>query len=200
MPSTTPRFSSLASSSAKISSSSSSIPYLSAIETTHGQIYSSSSSSPIWVPNPSLWRRSGSSYFGRFDDEHEIDNTYTPIDSGLDLIFGGTGFELHSSNDVYVGTLVDPNREAVWVPLPACNITNFYVASSVSPGVGQTFTFTVYKDTIATSMIATISGSGTSASFGASTITFSAGEKFSVRIQCSSGANSAFLTYSARIE
>lgn len=155
---------------------------------------------PSFLANPSIFRLSGSSYFGRFNTENPVDNTYTPIDGGLDLIFGGTGFEVDAGSDLYVGTIVDSQQEAIWIPLPACSMTTFYVASSVAPGTGETYTFTVYKDTVATAMSTTISGSGTSASYSASTITFSAGEKFSVRIVTSSGAQTAYLTYSVRIE
>ncbi|HRI34989.1 MAG TPA: hypothetical protein PLD02_14670 [Saprospiraceae bacterium] len=153
-----------------------------------------------FLANPSLWRKSGSSYFGRLDFDSEVDNTYTPPPGSVDLIFGGTGFEVDGGTDLYIGTVMDADREAVWLPLPAISLTNLYVASSVAPGSGQTFTFTVYKDTTATAMTAQISGSGTSASYGSSTITFSAGEKFSVRIVTSAGAQTAYLTYSVRLQ
>lgn len=154
---------------------------------------------PHFLVNESLWRRSGSSYFGRFDSENPVDDTYTPINAGIDMIFGGTGFEIAGGSDLYVGTIVDSVREDIWIPIPACAITNFYVSSSVAPGGIQTYTFTVYKNTVAQSMQAVISGSGTSASY-SGTITFSAGDKFSVRVQTSSTANTAYLTYSVRLE
>lgn len=154
---------------------------------------------PNLLANPSIFRLSGSSYFGRLNFTDPVDNTYTPI-SGVDLIFGGTGFEVDASSDLYVGTVLDSEQSAVWIPLPALSMSAFYVASSVAPGTGETYTFTVYKDTTATAMTAQISGSGTSASYSATTITFSAGEKFSVRIVTSSGAQTAYLTYSARLE
>lgn len=155
---------------------------------------------PSFLADPSIYRLSGSSYFGRFNIDY-VDNTYTPPPgAGVDLIFGGTGFEVDAASDLYVGTIVDSDQTAIWIPLPAVSMSTLYVASSVAPGTGESYTFTVYKNTTPTAMTAQISGSGTSASYSASTITFSAGEKFSVRIVTSSGAQTAYLTYSAKLE
>ena len=175
-------------------------PSIASSSNTVPELVIGTNSAPSFMADPSIFRLSGSSYFGRFNFDLPVDNTYTPIDGGLDMIFGGTGFEVDAGSDLYVGTVVDPDREAIWIPIPACSMTNLYVASSVAPGTGETFTFTIYKDTVATSMVAQISGSGTGASYSASTVTFSAGEKFSVRIVTFSGAQTAYLTYSVRIE
>lgn len=178
----------------------SSKPTFSSYSVRFGKLNDPMNGIPSLIANPSIFRLSGSSYFGRFNDVDTVDNSYTPIDSGIDMIFGGTGFEVDAGSDLYVGTIVDSQREAIWIPLPACTMTTFYVASSVAPGTGETFTFTVYQENSATAMSTTISGSGTSASYSASSINFSAGEKFSVRIVTSSGAQTAYLTYSVRIE
>lgn len=153
---------------------------------------------PKFLTNPSVFRLSGSSYFGRLNFNDPVDNTYVPV-TGVDLIFGGTGFEVDGGTDLYVGSIIDTDRDAVAIPLPAISLTNLYVASSIAPGTGETFTFTVYKGSTPTAMTTQISGSGTSASYSASTITFTAGEKFSVRIVTSAGAQTAFLTYSVRL-
>jgi len=115
------------------------------------------------------------------------------------MIFGGTGIEIDAGSDLYMGAIVDPSREAVWIPLPSVSMTHLYVASSLAPGAGETYVFTVYKNTVATLMVATISNSETSSSY-VGTITFAAGDKFSVRIVSSASASTGFVTYSARIE
>lgn len=200
MPSSKPTFGSYISSTGEFDNTLNNTPILDSYSVRFGKLNDPMNGIPSLLANPSIFRLSGSSYFGRFNDVDEVDNSYTPIDSGIDMIFGGTGFEVDAGSDLYVGTIVDSQREAIWIPLPACSMTTFYVASSVAPGTGETFTFTVYKDTVATAMSTTISGSGTSASYNSSSITFSAGEKFSVRIVTSSGAQTAYLTYSVRIE
>jgi len=124
-----------------------------------------------------------------------VDDTVVS-DAGLNLMFGGTGVEIDGGSDLYMGATVDPTREAVWIPLPSVSITQFYVASSLAPGTGETYVFTVYKNADATAMAATISSAGTSSSY-VGAIAFAAGDKFSVRIVSSAGASTGFVTYSA---
>lgn len=176
-----------------------SVPKLATSSTTMPRLTNVIEGFPRIIVQDNLWHRSGVSFFGRLDTENPVYNTYTPINGGLNLIFGGTGFEIAPGSDLYVGTIVDAIREDIWIPIPACSMTNFYVASSVAPGGSETYTFTVYKNTVAQAMTAVISGSGTSASY-SGTISYSAGDKFSVRVVTSSLANVAFLTYSVRIE
>jgi hypothetical protein len=143
----------------------------------------------------------GASYFSKIDVINPVDNTVSPI-GGPDVIFGGSGFPITAGQTLYIGTVVDSVEASVRMPMPQVTMTELYVASAVSPGGGQTFTYTVMKNGVATALTAQISGSGTEASDTnpAHSVTFSATDKFSLRVVTSGGSATAYHTYSVKIE
>ena len=102
--------------------------------------------------------------------------------SGLSTITAGT--------TSYLGTTGANTTEAMnhfRVSFP-CTISQLYVNSRLAPGGAETYTFTVRKNGSNTVLTATISASATSAEDTSNSVSFSAGDFFSVSVVASSGA------------
>ena len=115
----------------------------------------------------------------------------------VDLLIGGTQFAVSSGTTIYMGAAADTTEAEASVPVPALTATELFVASSVAPGSGETFTFTLRKNGTATAVVATISGTSTTANASGSII-FAAGDLFSVSLVTSSGAATASASFSVK--
>lgn len=133
------------------------------------------------------------SYFSRIDWKNEPD--FTVSVTGVEVLFGNSGFEISPNSTVYIGTTVDTVEASARYPVPELTMQELYIACSVAPGTGETIVATVMKNGVATGLTATISGSGTSASDTGESISVSAGDTLSVRFVTSSGAEITYLSY-----
>jgi hypothetical protein len=142
----------------------------------------------------------GSSYQSRLDTINKVDTT-TPQYGGLDVLFGNSGFEVSGNTTIYLAQGSDKTEAEVRIPMPACTMKEMRVASSLSPGTNETFTYTLMRNGVASNeMAAQISGSGVSATISLTNgIGFNAGDTFSVRLTTSSGAVTAYHSYSIKI-
>lgn len=142
----------------------------------------------------------GKSFQSRLDTVNPVDLT-TPQYGGLDVLFGNSGFEVQGNTTIYLAQGSDTTEVEVRIPMPACTMKELRVASSNSPGTNQTFTYTLMKNGIAQTELETqISGSGTSATITlANGVGFSAGDTFSIRLVTSSGAVTAYHSYSVKV-
>lgn len=134
-----------------------------------------------------------SSYFSRIDTVNTPDFTVTS--SGVEVLFGNSGFEITASSTVYVGSTVDTVEASARYPVPEMTLQELYIACSTAPGSGETIAGTVMKNGVATALTATISASGTSASLTGQSISVSAGDTISVRFVMSSGAATTYVSY-----
>lgn len=105
-------------------------------------------------------------------------SSHTPLHAYIDG--AGTGATLYMGN----GNISTPS-EVLCSVLLATNGTlkNLRIKVSTSPGVGQTYTYTVMKNGVATTITCTISGAAaTTASDLTHTVTVAAGDTYSVRM------------------
>lgn len=142
----------------------------------------------------------GVSYQSRLDTINPADTT-TPQYGGLDVLFGNSGFEVTGNSTIYLAQGSDTNEAEVRIPMPACTMKELRVASSVAPGTGETFTYTLMRNGVASNELqAQISGSGVSAVITLTNgVGFNAGDTFSVRLTTSSGSVTAYHSYSIKI-
>ena len=63
----------------------------------------------------------------------------------------------------------------------AMDVSNFHIEIDVAPGVGTSFTFTIFKNGIATSLAVTISGTATSGEDTVHAVSFAAGDTISIQ-------------------
>lgn len=127
------------------------------------------------------------SFISRLDFVSTPDFT-NPPSGDVDVIFGNSGFPVGATATVYIGAVVDTSISAVEIPLSARTISNLIVACSVAPGAG-TYTYTVMKNGVATSITCSITGSGVSSS-SANSVSFQSGDKFCIKLVTSSGSES----------
>lgn len=122
------------------------------------------------------------------------------VDSGATLIIdGGTQYNFRSVNAVGAATttflceLGDNPTEAttIWrAPCPG-HIVRVYAASTVAPGAGQTFTYTVRKNFADTTLVATTSGGSTFSSnawCGVNPIPVTTGDQLALKLVVSASA------------
>lgn len=142
----------------------------------------------------------GNSYQSRLDAVNPAD-TSTPQYGGLDVIFGNSGFEVTGGTTIYLAQGSDSTEAEVRIPMPACTMKELRVSSSLPPGTGQTFTYTLMRNgNITSELEAQVSGSGVSASITLSNgIGFNAGDTFSIRLVTSSTAATAYHAFSVKI-
>ena len=133
-----------------------------------------------------------------FEFDTVVDRTPPVFATGeVDLMIGGTQFSVSAGRTLFVGSTADNSEADVAVPVPALTITELYAYASSAPGTGETYTLTVRKNGVDTSLAATISGTSSSANDSAS-ISFSAGDRFSVSVVTSSGAATASISFSVK--
>jgi hypothetical protein len=118
----------------------------------------------------------------------------------LELVFGNSGFPINPGETLYIGTIVDADVDAASIPMPECTLTQVRFACKTAPGIGQTFTYTIMKNGVATSLTGQISGSGRSVTASSPSVTFSAGDTFAVRVVASGGSSTCNHSYSGSLE
>jgi hypothetical protein len=139
----------------------------------------------------------GAGLAGVFEFRTVVDRTPPAATGEVDLLIGGTQFAVSSGTTIYMGAAADTTEAEASVPVPALTATELFVASSVAPGSGETFTFTLRKNGTATAVVATISGTSTTANASGSVL-FAAGDLFSVSLVTSSGAATASASFSVK--
>ena len=145
------------------------------------------------------------SYFGKIDTA----STVAVVQQGAkNLLFGGTGFPVTGGSTVYIGTIVDTAETTARIAVPALNMFELRVSCSTAPGSSKSFTYTVMKNGVAqdgsggtTDLSATISGASDTSGYKTLTtsIAFSGGDQFSVRVVAAAGAATAYHTYSIKL-
>lgn len=139
------------------------------------------------TPTNLLVHHNRPSFVSRLDFFSTPDFTEPPS-GDVDVIFGNSGFPVGGNSTVYIGAVVDTSLSAVEIPLSARTISSLIVACSVAPGAGS-YTYTVMKNGVATSITCSITGSGVSSS-SSNSVAFSAGDKFCLRLVASGGQTS----------
>lgn len=159
----------------------------------------SSSISSLLEVVEKVYSLTGASYRSFLDVVSTPD--WTPVETGVEVIFGNSGFPISAGQTLYITVLTDSVREAVEIPLPAVTMTELYVSSGgTAPGSGQTYTYTVMKNGVATALSATISGTSTDVqSDTGETVVFSAGDLFALRVVTSASAAQAYHSFGVKI-
>lgn len=132
----------------------------------------------------------------------DVDSTpdWTVVPTGVEVIFGNSGFPVSANKTLYITVMTDSDIEAVQIPLPSVTMTELYVSSGgTPPSSGQTYTYTVMKNGVATALIATISGTSEEAEDTGETVVFSAGDLFALRVVTSASAAQAYHSFGVKI-
>lgn len=145
------------------------------------------------------------SYFGRLDTATKV----AVVQEGANnLLFGGTGFPVTGGSTVYIGTIVDTTETTARIAVPALNMFELRVSCSAAPGSAKTFTYCVMKNGVAqdgnggtTDLSATITGASDTSGHKtlATSIQFSGGDQFSLRVVATAGATTAYHSYSIKL-
>ena len=127
-----------------------------------------------------------------------------PIQSGLDRVGGNVIRGITTSNiAANTTTYLGPNGQAAlanayFVPGQYAAFRRIYFAFSNSPGAGQSFTFTLQKNGVDTSLVATATGAQFDA-VAEGLITVSLNDFISIKMETSATANAATVRWSAEI-
>jgi hypothetical protein len=108
-----------------------------------------------------------------------------------------------AASTVYLGPNGLGNAAATdctWVSNKTGVVREFYAAVNSAPGGTQTFTYTVYKNGIATSMTGTITGSSFSVSTTGNPVAISPGDYLSIQLVTSGTATAAKHRYYLSVE
>jgi len=159
---------------------------------------------PVTLPSDSLissdeyltfsWAGDGVSDFAqRSASQHSATtrNTYYP---GL-LIFGALDQAQNTTRycSGWVNTATATETE-VQIPMPACTVKNLRVSTSSAPAGGQSFTITVRKNTVDTTLTATVSSASRLASDTTHTVSFAEGDILSVKSVASATSGTRTVT------
>jgi len=101
-----------------------------------------------------------------------------------------SGYPVDPGQTVYLGGFVDSRIEGAQVPVPEGVVKGMWFAANVPPGSGQTFTYTLMKNGLATACTFTLTGS-TRKGKSAVEVTCGDQDEICVRVQASAGAASA---------
>lgn len=148
------------------------------------------------------FRLPGVSYVPRFDDVSPVtffDGPITWIDA--DMLTGTTQSNITAGQTIYVGLFEDADFNDVSIPLPAGQAVHLIAEANAAPGSGETFTYTITRNGVDTSMSVTVSDLATSGSTIANPVTLSTnGDKLAVKIVTSSNAATAKHRFSIRYQ
>lgn len=175
----------------------------SVLSQTSGSISVSTSADDLstLLPDDLKLSQTGESYYSRLDSISAPDFTIG-ASGDRKLIFGGSVFPVTGGQTVYMGSSVDPTEANARISLIQCTVKQVQVSSSVAPGTGESFTYTLMKNGTADStFVVTAENSNQSGSISDSTgLAFSNGDFISLRLVTSSGASSAHHSFSIKID
>lgn len=144
-------------------------------------------------------RHSGASYHLRAD-WISIPNL-TPDPAGeFDVIAGGSLTPVSGGTTFYMGMFGDVTESIVSIPMPACTITELRCRVTNAPGTGKAFAYTLRKNGAdQASLAVSITDAGTESSDTGS-VSFSAGDKLSVKLITDSGSNEAYHLWTVKLQ
>ena len=144
-------------------------------------------------------RQTGLSYHPRAD-WISIPNL-TPDPGGeFDVIAGSSLTPVTGGTTIYLGLFGNPTEGLVSIPMPACTITELRCRATAAPGSGKSFTYTLRKNAVDQgSLVVAVSGTGEESSDTGS-VSFSAGDKLSVKLVTDSGAGTAHHLWSIKLQ
>jgi hypothetical protein len=97
-----------------------------------------------------------------------------------ELLMGSSGLPLPGSGTFYLGAVGDQNRAEVELPGSEGQLSRFAVRVGQAPGVGNSWTYTVLVNGVATAMSCTISGTSRRARYGGQAIDLTDDDDFVV--------------------
>lgn len=144
-------------------------------------------------------RHSGPSYHLRAD-WISIPNL-TPDPAGeFDVIAGGSLTPVSGGTTFYMGMFGDVTESIVSIPMPACTITELRCRVTNAPGTGKAFAYTLRKNGAdQASLAVSITDAGTESSDTGS-VSFSAGDKLSVKLITDSGSAEAYHLWTVKLQ
>lgn len=124
----------------------------------------------------------------------------TGTSNGVRQTIGGTSgaATVGAGQTRYVGTaLIDAAAASVYVPVSMAGVfKNLNVVSAGSPGVGETYTATFQKTLTSTALTCQIPSGFNAAADTTNSVSFAAGDRFSLKIVLSSGAAATNILWS----
>lgn len=109
------------------------------------------------------------------------ESAVTASQSAFSIFAGSTQFQVTAGSTIYIGIFEDIQIDKIEVPLPAGVIKELIVESDLAPGVGQSFTYTIYKNSSSTGAFVNVTGSNTSATLNTS-LTFNKQDRFALEL------------------
>lgn len=82
----------------------------------------------------------------------------TIVTSDGELWMISSGYPIAGGQTAYLGGFVDSRIEGAQVPVPAGVVRGMWFAASAAPGSGQSFTYTLMKNGVATACKVTLTG------------------------------------------
>jgi hypothetical protein len=144
-------------------------------------------------------RHYGASYYPRAD-WISIPNLTPDPQGEFDVIAGGSLTPVSAGVTFYLGLFGSLTESLVSIPMPACTITELRCRVTVAPGAGKTHTYTLRKNgSDQASLVASIADSAEEAS-DTGAVTFSAGDKLSVKLVTEAAAEQAYHLWSVKLQ
>jgi hypothetical protein len=144
--------------------------------------------------------RTGETYVPHFDDINAP--TFAPVTTEEDVIAGSTMTQLDppagTSLTMYIGLFEDVAESVVSLPVPGGTVAQINVRASAAPGAGKNFTYTLMKNGVAQSMSVAVSDSAQSGATTANAVSYSSGDRVSLRLVADAGASSAHHRFTLR--
>jgi hypothetical protein len=141
---------------------------------TNGQVLTSTGSQVLWSSSPAV------------DKEIFLNSLGGTINGGTDYWIGQAGITITESSATYSFA-----KNATMVGM--------YVQINAAPGSGKSWTFTVRKNGVDTSLLIQISGVSQTSAFGSGSISYAAGDNYSLGITSSGTPASASVTYATLV-
>lgn len=143
--------------------------------------------------------RSGETYVPHLDDFNAP--SFSPTTTEDDVIAGTTLSEVDPTDGavtVYLGTFEDAADSVVSLPVPAGTVAAIQVRASAAPGAGKSFSYTLMRNGVASSMSVTVSDSSQSGVTSVNPVSCSVGDRVSLRLVADSGASAAHHRFTLR--
>ena len=141
---------------------------------TNGQVLTSTGTQVLWSSSPAV------------DKQIFLNSLGGTINGGTNYWIGQAGITISASSATYSFA-------------QASTIVGMYVQINAAPGAGKSWTFTVQKNGVDTSLLIQISGASQTSAFGSGSISYSAGDNYTLAITSAGTPASASVTYATLI-
>jgi hypothetical protein len=121
--------------------------------------------------------------------------------TGFTVLSGGGTPDQQNTRYIPVGAFTSNTESAVSIPMPvAGTLSNLQVRLSTAPGSGNWYQLTVRKNSVSSIISCTITDSSQITCTDSDAVSFAAGDTISLQVVPGSNPNSAYLTWSVKLQ